>query len=224
MYLDFATNVVSGQTSCSMMRAHSFVKCAGANHLVLEGHNVAFVADAMLGNIARKLRIFGFDTVYSAQVHDDEILKIGIEQDRVILTADKELFKRIVRVGARGVLVSNGASEFEALVHILMKNGITSVGMNGIGSLCSVCNGHLKQRTSDQVKNDDGDNCNNINNINNNDGVIVPDKVIACHNQFFQCISCGKIYWEGGHVKRIRDLVQNIDAKLVGRDCTTTTA
>ena len=200
------------------MRAHLFVKCAGANRPVLEAHNVAFVADAMLGNIARKLRIFGFDTVYRAQVHDDELLKIGIEQDRVILTADKELFRRIVKVGARGVLVSSGASEFEALVHILMKNGITSVGMNGIGSRCSVCNGHLKQRTSDQVKNDDNNNC------NNNDGVIVPDKVIACHNQFFQCISCGKIYWEGGHVKRIRDLVQNIDAKLVGRDRTTATA
>ena len=201
------------------MRARLFVKCAGANRPVLEAHNVAFVADAMLGNIARKLRIFGFDTVYRAQVHDDEILKIGTEQDRVILTADKELFRRIVKVGARGVLVSSGASEFEALVHILMKNGITSVGMNGIGSRCSVCNGHLKQRTSDQVKNDDNNNCNN-----NDDGVIVPDKVIACHNQFFQCISCGKIYWEGGHVKRIRDLVQNIDAKLVGRDSTTTIA
>ena len=198
------------------MRAHSFVRSAGANRLVLEAHNVAFVADAMLGNIARKLRIFGFDTVYRAQVHDDEILKIGIEQDRVILTADKELFRRIVKVGARGVLVSSGASEFEALVHILMKNGITSVGMNGIGSRCSVCNGHLEERTSDQVKNDD---CNN----DNNDDVIVPDKVIACHKQFFQCIACGKIYWEGGHLKRIRALVRNLDAKLVGSDCTTTT-
>lgn len=195
------------------MRAHSFVKCAGANRLVLEARNVAFLADAMLGNIARKLRIFGFDTVYMAQAHDDEILKIGIEQDRVILTADKELFKRIVKVGGRGVLVSGGASELEDLVHILTKNGITSVGMNGIGSRCSVCNGHLEERTSDQVKNDD----------RNNDDVIVPDKVIACHNQFFQCIACSKIYWEGGHLKRIRALVRNLDAKLVGRDCTTTT-
>ncbi|MDQ3726956.1 MAG: Mut7-C RNAse domain-containing protein, partial [Thermoproteota archaeon] len=93
---------------------------------------------------------------------------------------------------------------------------ITSIGMNGVGSRCSVCNGHLEERTSDQVKNDDG--CNN----NNND-VIVPNKVIACHKQFFQCIACGKIYWEGDHLKRIRALVRNLDAKLVGRDCTTTT-
>src|ERR671917_2609371 len=144
-----------------MTREHSFVRFAGANRLVLEEHGVAFLADAMLGNIARKLRILGFDTIYLAQAHDDEILKIGIEQDRVILTADKELFKRIVKVGARGVLVSGGASELEDLIHILTKNGITSVGMNGIGSRCSVCNGHLEERTSDQVKNNDD--CNNYN-------------------------------------------------------------
>jgi uncharacterized protein with PIN domain len=198
-----------------MTREHSFVRFAGANRLVLEEHSVAFLADAMLGNIARKLRILGFDTVYTAQAHDDEILKIGIEQDRVILTADKELFKRIVKVGARGVLVSGSASELEELVHILSENGITSIGMNGIGSRCSVCNGRLEERTSDQVRNDD------YNNDNDND-LIVPDKVIACHNQFFQCIACGKIYWEGGHLKRIRALVRNLDAKLIARDCSMT--
>ncbi len=196
------------------------MRSAGANRLVLEARSVTFLADAMLGNIARKLRIFGFDTLYMAQAHDDEILRTGIKQDRVILTADKELFKRIVKVGARGVLVSAGASELEDLVHILTENGITSIGMNGVGSRCSVCNGHLEKRTSDQVKNDDG--CNNNNNNDDDDDVIVPDKVIACHKQFFQCIACGKIYWEGGHLKRIRALVRNLDAKLVGRDCTTT--
>ena len=190
------------------------MRSSGANHLVLEAHSVAFLADAMLGNIARKLRIFGFDTIYLAHARDDEILKTGIEQDRVILTADKELFKRIVKVGVRGVLVSGGASELEDLVHILTKNGITSVGMNGIGSRCSVCNGQLEERTSDQVKNDD---------CNNNDDAIVPDKVIACHNQFFQCIVCGKIYWEGDHLKRIRALARNLDAKLAGSDCTIAT-
>jgi uncharacterized protein with PIN domain len=194
------------------------VRCAEANRLVLKARSVAFLADAMLGSIARKLRIFGFDTIYIAQAHDDEILKIGIEQDRVILTADKELFKRIVKVGARGVLVSGGASELEDLAHILTKNGITSVGMNGIGSRCSVCNGPLEERTSDQLKNHERNN----DDANVND-VVVLDRVIACYNQLFQCTACGKIYWEGGHLKHIRALVRNLDAKLVGRDCTTTT-
>jgi uncharacterized protein with PIN domain len=182
---------------------------------VQKAPRVAFLADAMLGSIARKLRIFGFDTLYNAQINDDEILKIGMEQDRVILTADKELFKRIIKIGARGVLVSGGASELEDLVQILRNSGIKSVGMDGIGSRCSVCNGSLEERTSDHMKKNDDD---------NNENITLPDRVIACHNQFFQCTVCSKVYWEGSHLKRITDLVRNLDAELVGRHCTTTTA
>jgi hypothetical protein len=149
----------------------------------------------MLGSVARKLRIFGFDTLYMAYAHDDEILKTGIEQGRVILTADKELFKRVVKSGARGVLVS-GAGELEDLVHILSKNGITSVDLDGIGSRCSVCNGLLEEKKLDQVKNG------------------VPHKIAELHREFYQCTTCNKVYWEGGHLRRIRTLVRSVDTML----------
>ena len=155
----------------------------------------------MLGSVARKLRIFGFDTLYIADVPDEEILKTGIEQGRVILTADKELFKRIVKTGARGVLV-NGVSDVEDLVHILSKNGVKSVNLNGIGSRCSVCNGLLEEKKPDQVKNS------------------LPDKVAESHSEFYQCAACGKVYWEGGHLRRIRALARSVDSKL-GRAATT---
>jgi uncharacterized protein len=165
-------------------------------------NGVTFLADAMLGSIARKLRIFGFDTLYVAHAHDNEILKMGIDQNRVILTADKELFKRIVKAGTRGVLVSC-SSDAEDLVHILSKNGITSIDLNGIGSRCSICNGLLTGRTPVQVKN------------------TIPDKVAACHSEFFQCVDCSKVYWEGGHLRRIRALAKSVDSKL-GRAVTAT--
>ena len=155
----------------------------------------SFLADAMLGSVARKLRIFGFDTLYIAHAHDDEILKTGIEQGRVILTADKELFKRVVKAGARGVLVG-GESDLEDLVHILSKNGVTSVDLDGIGSRCSVCNGVLEERRPEQVKGG------------------VPGRVAESHTKFYQCTACGKVYWEGGHLRRIRALARNIDSKL----------
>lgn len=154
-----------------------------------------FVADAMLGNVARKLRIFGFDTLYMVHAPDDEILRTGIEHGRVILTADKELFKRVVKAGAPGVLVG-GANEVQDLVHILAKSGIRSVSLDGIGSRCSVCNGLLEARTSAQVR----------------DGV--PGKVAEFQNEFYQCASCGKVYWEGGHLRRIRALAKNVDGRL----------
>jgi len=155
----------------------------------------SFLADAMLGSVARKLRIFGFDTLYIAHAHDDEILKTGIEQGRVILTADKELFKRVVKAGARGVLVS-GSGELEDLVHILSKNGISSVDLDGIGSRCSICNGLLEEKRPDQVKNS------------------VPRKVAELHREFYQCTTCRKVYWEGGHLTRIKALVRSVDTML----------
>jgi uncharacterized protein with PIN domain len=149
----------------------------------------------MLGSVARKLRIFGFDTLYIAHAPDEEILKTGIEQGRVILTADKELFKRVVKANAAGVLVG-GADEVEDLVHILAKSKITSVSLDGIGSRCSACNGLLEWRTPDQVKN------------------LLPGKVAEFQSDFYQCTSCGKVYWEGGHLKRIKALARSIDSKL----------
>ena len=61
----------------------------------------AFLADAMLGSVARKLRIFGFDTAYVAHTADDEVLKLGVEQGRIILTADKEFFQAHCQQGRK---------------------------------------------------------------------------------------------------------------------------
>ncbi|MGH9992577.1 MAG: Mut7-C RNAse domain-containing protein [Nitrososphaera sp.] len=162
------------------------------------------MADSMLGSVARKLRIFGFDTLYIANADDGEILRVGIDQGRIILTADKELFKRAVSAGARGVLVSGG-SELEDLVHILSKNGIASVGGDWLGTRCSVCNGLLEERAPEQVRSK------------------VPGKVGANHNEFFECVSCGKVYWEGSHFRLIEALAKSVDSKLKERQMWGTT-
>ena len=187
-----------------MMKVPSSVKCAGVRlALKVRNNDIAFLADAMLGSLARKLRIFGFDTLYIAHVHDDQILKLGIEQSRIILTADRELFKRIVKAKAKGVLVSS-ADDLEDLAHILAKNGITSVDVHNIGSRCSMCNGILACKRSEQVKDS------------------VPDKVAKCHSKFYQCMECDKVYWEGGHLQRIKALAKSLDLKLA--KCTIATS
>jgi uncharacterized protein with PIN domain len=161
----------------------------------------SFIADAMLGSVARKLRIFGFDTLYIAHAHDSEILKTAIEQSRIVLTADKELFKRVVKAGIRGVLV-DGGSDVDDLVHILSKNSITSVDLDGIGSRCSVCNGLLEEKKPDQVKD------------------VLPGKIAECHSEFYQCTTCGKVYWEGSHLRRIKALAKSVDSRLGSRATT----
>ncbi len=54
----------------------------------------AFMADAMLGKLARKLRMFGFDTIYDPNVDDLDILNSSKNEGRIVLTSDKTLFNR----------------------------------------------------------------------------------------------------------------------------------
>lgn len=149
----------------------------------------------MLGSVARKLRIFGFDTLYAAHAEDSEVLKIGADQNRFILTADRELFKRAVKAQAAGVLV-DGLSEFDDLVHILEKAGVQSVGVNEIGARCSLCNGVLLVVRPDAARG------------------ILAEKNDLRNRDLRQCKSCGKVYWEGSHMRQLRDLAGRINSSL----------
>jgi len=47
---------------------------------------IKFVADVMVGKLARWLRVLGFDVVYSNVLDDDEIIRLAKSESRVILT------------------------------------------------------------------------------------------------------------------------------------------
>ena len=53
-----------------------------------------FVLDVHLGKLARYLRRFGFDTAYSNQFEDKQIVDISLEERRIILSRDLGLLKR----------------------------------------------------------------------------------------------------------------------------------
>ena len=150
----------------------------------------------MLGTVARKLRIFGFDTLYIKDICDDELLEIGIEQRRIILTCDKSLFKQAIKIGAAGVLLE-GVNENEDLVHVLSACGVSSINFDICRSRCSLCNGLLvRKKISDIKKN------------------IIPAGVVLHHKEFFECVHCNKMYWEGNHFSRIRALINNLNITL----------
>ncbi|HVX03352.1 MAG TPA: Mut7-C RNAse domain-containing protein [Nitrososphaera sp.] len=154
-----------------------------------------FLADAMLGSVARKLRIFGFDTLYVPNTSDNEVLRLAAEQDRIILTADKELFKRIIKRGAQGVLVE-GTGDLDDMAHIFAKLGISTDFTSRIGSRCTSCNGTLAPRRPEEA------------------GRLVPANVLALHDGFWQCADCKKVYWEGGHLGRIRAFAKSLEDRI----------
>jgi uncharacterized protein with PIN domain len=66
-----------------------------------------FVADAMLGKLARWLRIIGYDTEYLPSAGDDELISAAEGGGRLLLTRDSELFRRAVRRGVPAILIKS---------------------------------------------------------------------------------------------------------------------
>src|SRR2546430_438365 len=53
-----------------------------------------FLADRMLGKLARWLRILGYDTAYLPQLSPEGVMREGRRQRRLILTRDTRLLRR----------------------------------------------------------------------------------------------------------------------------------
>src|SRR5579872_7160724 len=74
------------------MMKHGIVVCSGV-FTALSTENPLdprFIADVMVGRLARWLRILGFDVLYSNRYTDDEIVGIARSQQRIILTRSEE--------------------------------------------------------------------------------------------------------------------------------------
>lgn len=156
-----------------------------------------FIADAMLGTVARKLRIFGFDTVYFSEGGDPELETLARREKRVILTSDKRLFAHSEGRRLQVILVE-GKTDGARLRSVARQAGpgITLRLGGGRASRCAVCNGELEL-------------------IERRDAVAseIPPKVLARHRLFYVCRSCSRHYWRGKHWDRLRRLSYSLNTK-----------
>lgn len=139
-----------------------------------------FVVDAMLGTLATRMRILGFDAVCYHDTADSLILRKSKEEGRVILTQDREL----ARLGGESAYFVLGKRLDEQLREVLDRFGL-EVSVDAIFSRCSLCNTVLERAPRESV-------------IGR-----VPARVARTYEDFYRCPACGKIYWKGGHFDQI---------------------
>ena len=53
-----------------------------------------FIADCMLGKLAKWLKILGFDVLYFSKIKDEELLSHARKENRVLLSRDHALLDR----------------------------------------------------------------------------------------------------------------------------------
>lgn len=146
---------------------------------------VRFIVDNNVGKLAKWLRIMGYDALLFKDKDDGDMINIALSEDRVILTKDTQVMKRRVVANGRlkAVLVEDDdpKAQLRHIVHVLNLDYTARPF-----SICLECNRDLLKRTRDEVRD------------------LVPPYVFKTQEQYMECPSCHRIYWQGTHWAAMR--------------------
>jgi uncharacterized protein with PIN domain len=153
-----------------------------------------FLADGMLGSLARWLRMLGHDVVYDVKLDDSSLLELAKKENRVLLTRDLELYQRAIGRSLDALYVE-GKTESERLAQIAKRYGITlEIDMDK--SHCPICNTPLKSAPKEQLKEE------------------LEKNTFTYYDKFWKCPNCRQIYWQGAHWKQINNTLNQAKTKL----------
>jgi hypothetical protein len=140
------------------------------------------LADEMVGRLARYLRFMGCDTTYARGWSDDEIVRRARDEDRVVLTRDRQLSRR----AAKAVLLTSSRLEDQVrATWAAFPEWAPEVRFER----CTLCNGLLEELSPEPLS---------------TTGARIPGDRVAAGRLLYQCRDCGHRYWEGSHTDAVR--------------------
>ncbi|RLI82852.1 MAG: hypothetical protein DRP01_09540 [Archaeoglobales archaeon] len=145
-----------------------------------------FICDRMLKRLATWLRIFGYDTLYSGDLEfdgDEDCHLINEFRDRILLTRDKELYRR--SEGIRPVILIKSdrleeqLRELKSLIRFELRM-----------DRCSVCNTPLRKPSDEEALE-----------VMRREGI---KEDLREKYELWFCERCRKLYWMGGHWRNMK--------------------
>jgi hypothetical protein len=138
-----------------------------------------FIADVMLGRLAKRMRLLGFDVLYDRTLNDNEVIRLALEGNRAILTRDASLAAR--PLAANHLLITSDyvREQIEQVLSVSPPDTLRAL------TRCSACNDRLDPISKEEVRN------------------LVPQNVYDTMNSFLRCPRCKRIYWRGTHARRM---------------------
>lgn len=146
-----------------------------------------FIADAMLGKLARWLRLLGFDCAHDSEISDSDLVRRGISEGRIVLSRDRPLAEEW---WVSGIYVVGSVKVRDQLIEVLRHFRLE--GEIRLLSRCAECNRPLHPADAEVVQGR------------------VPADVLETQDSFSLCRDCGRVYWEGSHTERIRRFVEQL--------------
>ncbi|MCW5980864.1 MAG: Mut7-C ubiquitin/RNAse domain-containing protein [Bryobacteraceae bacterium] len=148
---------------------------------------VRFALDVHLGRLAAYLRMLGFDAVYRNDWNDRELAAISRSERRILLTRDRGLLKRNVVTHGRYIRETSPRQQLQEVVERFDLYGAAKPLTR-----CLACNVPLAEASPSEA------------------GALLPPEIAARFSRFWRCSSCGRLYWEGSHYRRMRDLIDRV--------------
>jgi hypothetical protein len=143
-----------------------------------------FVCDAMLGKLAKYLRILGLDAEYIKDLKDLKHYNGQTDAPYFLTrTTRKMAYERTIFI--RSDKVKEQLHEIKEMIRPFIDH-------DKIMNRCIECNVQL------------------MNVQKNNIEQKVPEFVFHQYGQFRECPKCGKVYWEGSHTTGMKRLIQEI--------------
>ena len=136
-----------------------------------------FIADRMLGKLAKGLRMLGYDTLYYQEEDLHHLIHLARQEARMILTRNTKLFPK--RQEDQIFRVKEDHPTFQ--LKELIRAGYIKLNEEILFSRCLLCNAFL-----DEIQRGEAEGR-------------VPDFILYQQKEFFQCPQCQRIYWKGSH-------------------------
>jgi uncharacterized protein len=153
---------------------------------------MTFVADCMLGRLAKWLKILGFDVLYFSKAEDKDLVEISRREGRLLLTRDTGLIEKTKKRKNRFFVASDNWEEqvLEVLDAFKLWDEVRP------NSRCIECNRPLKPLARERARN------------------LVTPYVLEHSASFALCPGCGRVFWQGTHYG---DMEGKIEALLSRR-------
>ncbi len=157
-------------------------------------HDARFVLDVHLGRLASYLRMLGFDTRYRNDYDDPSLARISVEDDRILLTCDRQLLMR--KQVSHGYFVRSREPQ-QQLTEILTHFDL--VNKQKPFSRCMRCNGKIhpveKQGIAERLS----------------------DATKKYYDEFYICEDCENLYWKGSHYLKMQKKIEKLKAIAKGK-------
>lgn len=149
-----------------------------------------FLADDMVGKLARWLRIIGLDVAPAGRVDDNDLMRRALEEGRILLTRHGRLLDQITakdlkpRRGELRWIVLKSPQYLEQIEQVLQETG-AEVDDEKLFTRCLVCNSPLEPASKEEVAGE------------------VPEFTYSVQDTYVRCRTCNKVFWRGTHTDRI---------------------